>query len=65
MNDNDEKAWEDPIVAEVRKVRDEYAKKFNYDLKAMFEDMKNRRAEFEKMGFKYVKTSPKKAKPAA
>lgn len=27
--------WEDPIVAEVRRVREEYAARFNYDIKAI------------------------------
>ena len=30
--------FDDPIVAEIRKIRDEHAKKFNYDLDAIFED---------------------------
>ena len=29
----------DPIVAEVRKVREAYAKEFNYDLDAIFHDL--------------------------
>ncbi|ETX05644.1 MAG: hypothetical protein ETSY2_21750 [Candidatus Entotheonella gemina] len=33
-------AWQDPIVEEVRKARDAYAKKFNYDLDAIFRDLK-------------------------
>jgi len=32
--------WNDPIVDEVRKVRDEHAKKFNYDLQAIVADLK-------------------------
>ena len=32
--------WEDPIVEEVRKVRDAYAKQFNYDLDAIYQDLK-------------------------
>ncbi|MFC2155910.1 hypothetical protein ACFLRB_05425 [Acidobacteriota bacterium] len=35
----------DPIVAEVRKARNAYAKKFNYDIKAMCRDIKKRQAE--------------------
>ena len=27
--------WRDPIVEEVRRVRDEYARRLNYDLEAM------------------------------
>jgi hypothetical protein len=30
----------DLIVEEIRRLRDEYAKRFNYDIKAMFEDLK-------------------------
>jgi hypothetical protein len=36
---------EDPIVAEVRRAREEIAKKFNYDLRAMVEDARKRQAE--------------------
>ena len=32
--------WEDPIVAEVRKVREAHAAKFNYDLLAIYRDLK-------------------------
>ena len=32
--------WKDEIVEEVRKVRDDYAAKFNYDLDAIYEDIK-------------------------
>ncbi len=35
----------DPIVAEVRKAREAYAKKFNYDIRAMCEDLKERQAQ--------------------
>ena len=34
----------DPIVADVRKARDEIARRFNYDLRAVFEDAKRRQA---------------------
>ena len=32
--------WKDEIVEEVRRVRDEYAAKFDYDLRTIFEDVK-------------------------
>jgi hypothetical protein len=32
--------WQDPIVEEVRKARDAYAKRFNYDLDAIYRDLK-------------------------
>jgi hypothetical protein len=35
----------DPIVAEARKARDEIVKRFNYDLRAIFEDARKREAE--------------------
>ncbi len=34
--------WKDPIVEEVRKGRDAYAKRFNYDLDAIFRDLKEK-----------------------
>lgn len=32
--------WKDPLVEEVRKIRDQQAKKFKYDLKEIFKDLK-------------------------
>ena len=34
--------WQDPIVEEIRRIRDEHAKKFNYDLHAICEDFRKR-----------------------
>jgi hypothetical protein len=34
--------WEDPIVAEIRRVREELSAKFDFDPKAIFADMRNR-----------------------
>ena len=33
---------EDPIVAEVRRVRDKLARQFNYDMHAIFDDLRAR-----------------------
>jgi hypothetical protein len=33
---------DDPIIAEIRKYRDAYAARFNYDVDAMFADMQKR-----------------------
>jgi hypothetical protein len=52
--------WNDPIVEEVRKVRNEHAKKFNYDLQAIAADLKKLQ---EASGRKFVTRSPRK--PAA
>ena len=49
--------WNDPIVEEVRKNRDAYAAKFNYDLQAIYNDLK--KAE-QKSKRKKVSFKPKK-----
>lgn len=36
--------WQDPIVAETRSLRDEYARQFNYDVNAIFEDLMAKQA---------------------
>jgi hypothetical protein len=48
---------DDPIVAEIRRIREEHAKKFNYDLHAICEDL--RRSERES-GRKYVSFPPRR-----
>lgn len=50
----------DEIVEETRRLRDEYAKQFNYDLRKMFEDLKKKRKE---SGRKYVSFADKKDSP--
>ena len=50
----------DPIVDEVRRVRDAHAAMFNYDLDAIFHDIK----EQEKMsGMKFVSYPPLRTEP--
>ena len=59
------KIWQDPIVAEVRKVKERLAAKFNFDVVAMLRDQQqrekrhgNRLVSFElKRGGKKVKTA--------
>jgi len=36
--------WEDPIVADVRRIREELSAKFNFDLAAIFADIRSRQA---------------------
>jgi len=36
--------WSDPIVDEVRRARDAYAARFNYDLRAIYRDLKEQEA---------------------
>jgi hypothetical protein len=55
----------DPIVDEVRSVRDAHAARFNYDLDAIFRDIKEQE---QKSGLKFVAgaarpAAPRKRKP--
>jgi len=38
--------YDDPIVNEVRKTRERLAKEFNYDVGAIFADLRKRQAEW-------------------
>ncbi len=49
--------WTDEIVEEIHKIREEYAKSFNYDLEAIFEDLRKKQAE---SGRKVVSLSRKR-----
>jgi hypothetical protein len=46
--------WNDEMVEEVRKQREAYASKFNFDLQAMYADLKKaeRKSKNKKMSFK-------------
>lgn len=37
--------WQDEILDEIHKIREEHAKSFNYDLDAMFADWQSRQSE--------------------
>ncbi|MBF0137303.1 MAG: hypothetical protein H7833_17445 [Magnetococcus sp. DMHC-1] len=37
--------WKDPIIEEIRKTREEYASRFNYDLDAIYKDLKRSEKE--------------------
>ena len=52
----------DPIVEEVRKIREDYLKEFNYDLEAIFRDLKAREQEGD---HKVVSLSPKRIQPVS
>ena len=49
--------YTDPIIDEIRKYRDEYSARFNYDVKAMLEDIRRRQKE---SGRKSVTRTPKR-----
>ena len=48
----------DPIIAELRAVRDAHAARFNFDVKAIFEDLQARQ---KASGRKYVRYPAKRA----
>ena len=49
--------WQDEVVEEVRKVRDKYAAKFNYDLDAIYKDIKEQEKQNQS---RVVSLPPKK-----
>ena len=53
--------WEDPIVAEVHRVREQLAAQYNYDIDAFFADMRKRQ---EALGDRLVRIK-KSAEPTA
>jgi len=50
----------DPIVDEVRRVRDAHAAMFNYDLDAIFQDIKEQE---KRSGLKFVSYPPRRTEP--
>lgn len=54
--------WEDPVVEEVRKVRDAHAAQFDYDLRAIYLALKQEEAQ---SGRRYVKFPPKRVEEPA
>lgn len=55
-----EQRWNDPIVEEVRKAREEHAAKFDYDLHRIFADLKRRENRSER---EVVSLPPKRIEP--
>jgi hypothetical protein len=53
--------WEDPIVAEVHRIREELAARFDFDVAAMFADMRERQ---KALGSRLVSLA-KSAEPTA
>ncbi len=53
------KTWESPIVLEVRKVKERLAAKFNYDVDAMFRDLRERQ---KTSGHRYIDLSKPRRK---
>lgn len=53
--------WVDPIVEEVRKVRDAHAARFNYELRAIYRDLKEKG---KRSNWKLASLQPKRPVPA-
>lgn len=53
--------WNDPIVAETRAARDEYARQFSYNADAIFEDLISKQAMHPE---RVVSLPPRKAEYA-
>jgi hypothetical protein len=53
--------WKDPIVEEIRGAREEHAARFGYDLRAIYDDLKE--SEKQTHG-KVVSLQPKRVKSA-
>lgn len=51
--------WRDPIVEEIRQLRQQYAAQFNHDLKAICQDLRERQ---KKSGRKVVTLPPRPAR---
>ncbi|KKD36713.1 MAG: hypothetical protein WAN66_01305 [Limnoraphis robusta] len=49
--------WQDEILEEIHRIREEHAKSFNYDLDAMFADWRKKQAE---SGRQVVSLPPKR-----
>jgi hypothetical protein len=59
--------WSDPIVDEVRRAREAYAARFNYDLRAIFRDLKEQEKRSGRKFVSYAESSsgvePDQAQP--
>jgi len=52
--------WEDPIVKEIREIRKAHAARFDYDLRAIYQDLKKQE---KKSGRKVVSYPARKYQP--
>ena len=57
--------WKDPIVEETRKLREQYASKFNHDIDAIYENIQLRQSQSTKKPVSFPARKPQKARSAA
>ena len=53
--------WKDPIVEETRKLREQYAAKFDHDIDAIYEDIQKRQARLSQKPVSLPRRKPTKA----
>ncbi len=51
------------VLDEIRRIRDEHAKEFNYDLDAIFADIKRHEREMKKQGWKFATPNQQRRAP--
>ena len=52
--------WKDPVVEEIREIRDAYARRFNYDIEAICRDLREQEAKGDR---EVVTLPPKRIAP--
>jgi fibrillarin-like rRNA methylase len=57
--------WKDPVVEETRKLREQYASKFNHNVDAIYEDIQQRQAQSVKKPVSLPSRKPSKSTNAA
>lgn len=65
MDGAEKMVWEDPIVKEIRKWREEYAAEFEFDVDAIFEDIQRRQAESKRKQVSFPPRKPRTDSNAA
>lgn len=48
--------WKDEVLEEIHKFREEYAKSFNYDIQAIFDDLRQKQEKQAACGRRIVST---------
>jgi len=52
--------WVDPIVEEVRRIRDEHAARFDYDIHRICEDVRREEEQDQAGGVEYITLKPRR-----
>ena len=53
--------WQDPIIQEIRQIREEHAARFNYDLWEIYRDLKEQEEQEKRSGRTFISYPSKKA----